>query len=176
MHANKREEINEAYAGDIVAAVGMKNTTTGDTLADERDPVVLETLHIPQPVIDIAIEPATKADQDKLGQALAKIAAEDPSFRVAHRRGHRARPLSPGMGELHLEIIVDRLMREFKVDARVGKPQVAYRETITDGGRAEGKFVRQSGGRGQYGHVVLVLKPLPAGEGCGLRQQDCRAA
>ena len=164
MHANKREEINEAYAGDIVAAVGMKNTTTGDTLADERDPVVLETLHIPQPVIDIAIEPATKADQDKLGQSLAKIAAEDPSFRV-HTDTDTGQTIISGMGELHLEIIVDRLMREFKVDARVGKPQVAYRETITMEAEAEGKFVRQSGGRGQYGHVVLIVKPLSAGEG-----------
>jgi elongation factor G len=164
MHANKREEINEAYAGDIVALVGLKNTTTGDTLADERDPVVLETLHIPQPVIDIAIEPATKADQDKLGQSLAKIAAEDPSFRV-HSDTDTGQTIISGMGELHLEIIVDRLMREFKVDARVGKPQVAYRETITEEAKAEGKFVRQTGGRGQYGHVVLILKPLPAGDG-----------
>ena len=164
MHANKREEINEAYAGDIVALVGLKNTTTGDTLADERDSVVLETLHIPQPVIDIAIEPATKADQDKLGQALGKIAAEDPSFRV-HSDTDTGQTIISGMGELHLEIIVDRLMREFKVDARVGKPQVAYRETITEEAKAEGKFVRQSGGRGQYGHVVLILKPLPAGDG-----------
>ncbi len=164
MHANKREEISEAYAGDIVAAVGLKNTTTGDTLADAQDPVVLETLHIPQPVIDIAIEPQTKADQDKLGQALGKIAAEDPSFRV-HSDTDTGQTIISGMGELHLEIIVDRLMREFKVDARVGRPQVAYRETITADAQAEGKFVRQSGGRGQYGHVVLTLKPLPAGAG-----------
>jgi elongation factor G len=164
MHANKREEISEAYAGDIVAAVGLKNTTTGDTLAEAQAPVMLETLHIPQPVIDIAIEPATKADQDKLGQALGKIAAEDPSFRV-HTDTDTAQTIISGMGELHLEIIVDRLMREFKVDARVGKPQVAYRETITEEAQAEGKFVRQSGGRGQYGHVVLSLKPLVAGSG-----------
>ena len=164
MHANKREEIETAYAGDIVALVGLKNTTTGDTLADAQDPVVLETLHIPQPVIDIAIEPATKADQDKLGQALSKIAAEDPSFRV-HSDTETGQTIISGMGELHLEIIVDRMMREFKVDARVGKPQVAYRETITEETKAEGKFVRQSGGRGQYGHVVLTLKPLPAGDG-----------
>jgi elongation factor G len=164
MHANKREEISEAYAGDIVAAVGLKNATTGDTLADAQDPVVLETLHIPQPVIDIAIEPQTKADQDKLGQALGKIAAEDPSFRV-HSDTDTGQTIISGMGELHLEIIVDRLMREFKVDARVGKPQVAYRETITADAQAEGKFIRQSGGRGQYGHVVLTLKPLPAGAG-----------
>jgi elongation factor G len=164
MHANKREEISAAYAGDIVAAVGLKNTTTGDTLADIQDPVVLETLHIPQPVIDIAIEPATKADQDKLGQALSKVAAEDPSFRV-HSDTDTGQTILSGMGELHLEIIVDRLMREFKVDARVGKPQVAYRETITSEATAEGKFVRQSGGRGQYGHVILAVRPLPAGEG-----------
>jgi elongation factor G len=164
MHANKREEISEAYAGDIVAAVGLKNTTTGDTLADAQAPVVLETLHIPQPVIDIAIEPQTKADQDKLGQAMGKIAAEDPSFRV-HSDTDTGQTIISGMGELHLEIIVDRLMREFKVDARVGKPQVAYRETITAEAQAEGKFVRQSGGRGQYGHVILTLKPLPAGTG-----------
>jgi elongation factor G len=164
MHANKREEISEAYAGDIVAAVGLKNTTTGDTLADERQPMLLETLHIPQPVIDIAIEPATKADQDKLGQSLSKIAAEDPSFRV-HSDTETGQTIISGMGELHLEIIVDRLMREFKVDARVGKPQVAYRETVTAEAVAEGRFVRQSGGRGQYGHVILNLKPLPAGAG-----------
>jgi elongation factor G len=164
MHANKREEIDAAYAGDIVAAVGLKNTTTGDTLAEERQPVVLETLHIPHPVIDIAIEPKTKADQDRLGQALGKIAAEDPSFRV-HTDTETAQTIISGMGELHLEIIVDRLMREFKVDAQVGKPQVAYRETITREVSQETKFVRQTGGRGQYGHVVLELKPLEPGSG-----------
>jgi len=164
MHANKREEIPTAYAGDIVAAVGLKSTTTGDTLADEREPVILETLHIPQPVIDIAIEPQTKADQDKLGQALSRIAAEDPSFR-RHSDAETGETIISGMGELHLEIIVDRLLREYKVDARVGKPQVAYRETITEEARAEGKFVRQSGGRGQYGHVILEVKPLEAGAG-----------
>ena len=164
MHANKREEISQAYAGDIVAAVGLRHTTTGDTLADERDPVILETLHIPHPVIDIAIEPKTKADQDKLGQALGKIAAEDPSFRV-HTDPETGQTIISGMGELHLEIIVDRLMRELKVDARVGKPQVSYRETITEEARAEGKFVRQTGGRGQYGHAMLTVKPLPAGAG-----------
>jgi elongation factor G len=164
MHANKREEISEAYAGDIVAAVGLRHTTTGDTLADERESVLLETLHIPQPVIDIAIEPKTKADQDKLGQALGKIAAEDPSFRV-YTDPETGQTIISGMGELHLEIIVDRMLREFKVDARVGKPQVSYRETITEEARAEGKFVRQTGGRGQYGHAVLEVRPLPAGEG-----------
>ncbi len=162
MHANKREEIDAAYAGDIVAAVGLKNASTGDTLCDERQPIVLEALHIPQPVIDIAIEPKTKADQDKLGLALAKIAAEDPSFRLK-TDAETGETIISGMGELHLEIIVDRLTREFKVDARVGRPQVSYRETVTDFARAEGRFVRQSGGRGQYGHVWLEVEPLPAG-------------
>ncbi|MCL6622759.1 MAG: elongation factor G [Syntrophobacterales bacterium] len=162
MHANKREEIDAAYAGDIVAAVGLKNTTTGDTLCDDRRPLTLEALYIPQPVIDIAIEPKTKADQDKLGLALAKIAAEDPSFRVK-TDPDTGETLISGMGELHLEIIVDRLTREFKVDARVGRPQVSYRETVTEFSRAEGRFVRQSGGRGQYGHVWLEVEPLPAG-------------
>jgi elongation factor G len=162
MHANKREEIDAAYAGDIVAAVGLKNVTTGDTLADERQPVILETLHIPQPVIDIAIEPQTKADQDKLAHSLGKISMEDPSFRV-HTDTETGQTIISGMGELHLEIIVDRLMREFKVDARVGKPQVAYRETVAHEAEAECKFVRQTGGRGQYAHVVLQIKPLPAG-------------
>jgi elongation factor G len=162
MHANKREEIEAAYAGDIVAAVGLKNTGTGDTLADDRKPVILEALWIPQPVIDIAIEPNSKADQDKLGLALGKIAAEDPSFRVK-TDPETGETIISGMGELHLEIIVDRLTREFKVDARVGRPQVSYRETITQEARAQGRFVRQSGGRGQYGHVWLELEPLPAG-------------
>ncbi len=162
MHANKREEIAAAYAGDIVAAVGLKNTTTGDTLADDRNPVVLEALWIPQPVIDIAIEPQTKADQDKLGMALGRIAAEDPSFRVK-TDPDTGETIISGMGELHLEIIVDRLLREFKVDARVGRPQVSYRETIAQEARAEGRFVRQTGGRGQYGHVWLEVEPLPAG-------------
>jgi len=162
MHANKREEIAAAYAGDIVAAVGLKNTTTGDTLADDRNPVVLEALWIPQPVIDIAIEPQTKADQDKLGLALGRIAAEDPSFRVK-TDPDTGETIISGMGELHLEIIVDRLLREFKVDARVGRPQVSYRETIAQEARAEGRFVRQTGGRGQYGHVWLEVEPLPAG-------------
>jgi elongation factor G len=162
MHANKREETAAAYAGDIVAAVGLKNTGTGDTLTDERNPVILEALWIPEPVIDIAIEPKTKADQDKLGLALAKIAAEDPSFRVK-TDPETGETIISGMGELHLEIIADRLTREFKVDARVGRPQVSYRETIVHEARAQGRFVRQSGGRGQYGDVWLELEPLPAG-------------
>lgn len=162
MHANKREEISEAFAGEIVAAVGLRQTTTGDTLCDERHPVTLENLWIPQPVIDIAIEPKTKADQDKLGTALSRVSAEDPSFRV-QTDPETGETIISGMGELHLEIIVDRLTREFKVDARVGRPQVSYRETITEAARAEGRFVRQTGGRGQYGHVWLTVEPLPAG-------------
>jgi elongation factor G len=164
MHANKREETKEASAGDIIAAVGLRQTGTGDTLCDERSPIVLESLEIPIPVIDVAIEPKTKADQDKLGQALSKIMAEDPSFRV-HTDPQTGQTIIAGMGELHLEIIVDRLMREFKVDAQVGQPQVSYRETITQAVKSEGKFVRQSGGRGQYGHVQLELTPVEAGGG-----------
>ena len=164
MHANKREEIAEAFAGDIVAAVGLRHTTTGDTLCDDRKPITLEQLWIPHPVIDIAIEPKTKADQDKLGMALSRIAAEDPSFRVQTDQ-ETGETIISGMGELHLEIIVDRLVREFKVDASMGRPQVSYRETITEPARAEGRFVRQSGGRGQYGHVWLDVEPLAAGTG-----------
>ncbi len=164
MHANKREEIKEASAGDIIAAVGLRQTGTGDTLCDERAPITLESLDIPIPVIDVAIEPKTKADQDKLGQALSRIMAEDPSFRV-HTDVQTGQTIIAGMGELHLEIIVDRLMREYKVDAQVGQPQVSYRETITQPVRAEGKFVRQSGGRGQFGHVFLELTPLEPGGG-----------
>ncbi|HAY23189.1 MAG TPA: elongation factor G [Desulfobacterales bacterium] len=164
MHANKREEIKEASAGDIIAAVGLRQTSTGDTLCDERAPIILESLEIPVPVIDVAIEPKTKADQDKLGQALNKIMAEDPSFRV-HTDAQTGQTIIAGMGELHLEIIVDRLMREFKVDAQVGQPQVSYRETITQPVEAEGRFIRQTGGRGQFGHVWLKLQPLPPGTG-----------
>jgi elongation factor G len=164
MHANKREDIKEVYAGDIAAAVGLRDTTTGDTLCDERRPVVLEAIEFPAPVISIAIEPKTKADQERLGLSLQKLATEDPSFRVATDR-ETGQTIISGMGELHLEIIVDRLLREFKVDANVGKPQVAYRETIRRAVDREGKFVRQTGGRGQYGHVVLRAEPLPAGTG-----------
>jgi elongation factor G len=164
MHANKREEIKEVYAGDIAAAVGLRQTTTGDTLCDEDDPIILESIDFPDPVIHIAIEPKTKDDQEKLGVALQKLAAEDPSFRV-HTEKETGQTIISGMGELHLEIIVDRLMREFKVDANVGKPQVAYRETIRKTVEQEGKFVRQTGGRGQYGHVWITLEPLPPGGG-----------
>jgi len=164
MHANKREEIKEVYAGDIVAALGLRNSATGDTLCDPARPIVLEAMDIPAPVISIAIEPKSKEDQEKLGASLAKVAAEDPTFvvRVEEETGET---IISGMGELHLEIIVDRLLREFRVNANVGKPQVAYRETISQKVRAEGRFVRQSGGRGQYGHVWLELEPNERGAG-----------
>ena len=164
MHANKREEIKEVYAGDIAAAVGLKYTTTGDTLCIEDHAVILESIEFPEPVISIAIEPKTKADQEKLGISLGKLASEDPSFRVKTDE-ETGQTIISGMGELHLEIIVDRLFREFKVDANVGKPQVAYRETITKKVKSEGKFVRQSGGRGQFGHVWLEVEPQEAGKG-----------
>jgi len=164
MHANKREEIQEIYSGDICAAVGLKSTLTGHTLCDENKPVVLEAMTFPEPVIHIAIEPKTKADQEKLGLSLQKLMQEDPSFRV-RTDIETGQTIISGMGELHLEIIVDRLLREFKVDANVGKPQVAYRETIKKKVSAEGKYVRQTGGRGQYGHVVLELEPQEPGKG-----------
>jgi elongation factor G len=164
MHANKREDIKEVYAGDIVAAVGLRDSTTGDTVCDENHPIVLEAIEFPAPVIAIAIEPKTKADQEKLGVSLQKLATEDPSFRVATDR-ETGQTIISGMGELHLEVIVDRLLREFKVDANVGKPQVAYKETIRGAMEREGKFIRQTGGRGQYGHVLLRVEPLPPGKG-----------
>ncbi|MDD2318703.1 MAG: elongation factor G [Geobacteraceae bacterium] len=164
MHANKREEIKEVRAGDIAAAVGLKNTTTGDTLCDDNNAVVLESIEFPEPVISIAIEPKTKADQEKLGLSLQKLASEDPSFRVRTDE-ETGQTILSGMGELHLEIIVDRLMREFKVEASIGKPQVAYRETISKKVKVEGKFVRQSGGRGQFGHVWLEIEPQEPGAG-----------
>jgi elongation factor G len=164
MHADSRVEIDEVRAGDIFAVVGFKNTTTGDTLTAEGQEVILESIFIPEPVIEVAIEPKSKADQDKLSTGLQKLAEEDPTFRVRVDR-ESAQTVIAGMGELHLEIIVDRLFREFKVDASVGKPQVAYRETITKMVEAEGKFVRQSGGRGQYGHVWMRFEPLERGEG-----------
>ncbi|MFN3396542.1 MAG: elongation factor G [Thermodesulfovibrionales bacterium] len=164
MHANKREEVKEVAAGDIAAAVGLKNTLTGDTLCDEKAPIILEAIEFPEPVISVAIEPKTKADQEKLSQSLAKLAQEDPSFRVSFDE-ETGQTIIAGMGELHLEIIVDRLLREFKVSANVGKPQVAYKETIRAAAKAEGKFVRQSGGRGQYGHVVIEIEPAETGKG-----------
>ncbi len=164
MHANKREEIEEVWAGDIAAAVGLKDTTTGDTLSDDDHPVLLESIEFPEPVIAVAIEPKTKSDQERLGVSLQKLATEDPSFRVKVDQ-ETGQTLISGMGELHLEIIVDRLLREFKVDANVGKPQVAYKETIRREVERQGKFVRQTGGRGQYGDVKLRVSPLPPGSG-----------
>jgi elongation factor G len=164
MHANSREEIREVYAGDIAAAVGLKDVTTGDTLCDLNKIITLEKMEFPEPVISVAVEPKTKADQEKMGIALSKLAAEDPSFRV-HTDEESGQTIISGMGELHLEIIVDRMKREFNVEANVGAPQVAYRETIRKSVEVEGKFVRQSGGRGQYGHVWLRLEPREHGEG-----------
>jgi len=165
MHANKREEIDEVRAGDIAAAIGLKDTRTGDTMCDDDHPIILEAMKFPNPVIDVAIEPKTKADQDKLGIALAKLSEEDPTFRV-HTDEETSQTIISGMGELHLEIIVDRMMREFKVDANIGRPQVAYRETIRKRvEKVEGKFIRQSGGKGQYGHVVINMEPSETGAG-----------
>jgi elongation factor G len=165
MHANKREEIPEVRAGDIAAAIGLKDTTTGNTLCDPDHPVVLESMSFPEPVISVAIEPKTKVDQDKMGEALSRLSDEDPTFRV-HTDQETGQTIISGMGELHLEILVDRMLREFKVDANVGRPQVAYRETIRKAVQnVEGKFVRQSGGRGQYGHVVINIEPGVPGSG-----------
>jgi elongation factor G len=164
MHANKREDINEILAGDICAAVGLKNVSTGDTICDEDHPVALESITFAVPVIAVAVEPKTKADQEKMGMALAKLAQEDPTFKV-HTDPDSGQTIISGMGELHLEIIVDRMMREYKVEANVGKPQVAYRETIRKHSEAEGKYIRQTGGKGQYGHAKIYLDPQPAGTG-----------
>lgn len=164
MHANKRDEIKEIRAGDIAAAIGLKDVTTGDTLCDPNHVVILERMEFPEPVIQIAVEPRSKADQEKMGIALGKLAAEDPSFRV-ETDAETGQTLISGMGELHLDIIVDRMKREFGVDCNVGKPQVAYRETIRGKSEVEGKFVRQSGGRGQYGHVWLKIEPAEPGQG-----------
>ena len=164
MHANHREDIETVYAGDIAAAVGLKNTTTGDTLCDEKNPIILESMEFPEPVIRVAIEPKTKAGQEKMGIALAKLAEEDPTFRT-YTDDETGQTIIAGMGELHLEIIVDRLLREFKVEANVGNPQVSYRETIRKAAHINHKYARQSGGKGQYGHVVLDIEPLEAGAG-----------
>jgi elongation factor G len=164
MHANKREEISEILAGDICAAVGMKNVGTGDTICDEDHPIALESITFAVPVISVAVEPKTKADQEKMGMALSRLAQEDPTFKV-HTDPDSGQTIISGMGELHLEIIVDRMMREYKVEANVGKPQVAYRETIRKHSEAEGKYIRQTGGKGQYGHAKIYLDPQPAGTG-----------
>ena len=164
MHANHREEIESVSAGDIAAAVGLKNTTTGDTLCVEDKPIVLESITFPEPVIELAVEPKTKADQDKMSIALQRLAEEDPTFRVSTDEESSQTRIA-GMGELHLEVIVDRMLREFKVQANVGRPQVSYREAIRKPVKAEGRFVRQTGGKGQYGHAVLTLEPLERGAG-----------
>src|SRR5438128_4663788 len=164
MHANKREDIQEILAGDICAAVGLKNLSTGDTICDPKHPITLESIEFAVPVISVAVEPKTKADQEKMGMALAKLAQEDPTFKV-HTDPDSGQTIISGMGELHLEILVDRMMREFSVEANVGKPQVAYRETIRKAAEAEGKFIRQTGGRGQYGHVKVRVEPQPPGKG-----------
>jgi len=164
MHANKREEIKEVYAGDIAAAVGLRSVTTGDTICDEKKPVVLESIHFPEPVISLAIEPKTKVDQEKLGVGLGKLMAEDPTFRVKTDE-QTGQVVIAGMGELHLEIIVDRLKREFNVEASVGRPQVAYKETLTRPAEGEGRYIKQTGGRGQYGHAKIRLIPRQPGEG-----------
>ena len=160
MHANHRTEITDVYTGDIAAAVGLKNTTTGDTLCDEKKPVILEQMEFPEPVIELAVEPKSKADQEKMGTALQKLAEEDPTFKV-HTNHETGQTVIAGMGELHLDILVDRLKREFQVEANIGKPQVAYRETIKQAGECEGKYIKQSGGRGQYGHVWIKFEPNP---------------
>ena len=164
MHANTREDVEEAYTGDIVAAVGLKHTRTGDTLCSEDDPVVLEKMTFPDPVIHVAIEPKTKADQDKLGEAMARLSEEDPTLRISTNE-ETGQNIISGMGELHLEIVIDRMRREFKVEANIGKPQVAYKETIRKKVQAEGKFIRQSGGRGQFGHVWIEIEPNETGKG-----------
>ena len=164
MHANKREEINEILAGDICAAVGLKNVSTGDTICDEQHPIALESITFAVPVISVAVEPKTKADQEKMGMALGKLAQEDPTFKV-HTDPDSGQTIISGMGELHLEIIIDRMMREYKVEANVGKPQVAYRETIRRKSEAEGKYIRQTGGRGQYGHAKIRIEPNEPGKG-----------
>ncbi|HEY3280861.1 MAG TPA: elongation factor G [Armatimonadota bacterium] len=164
MHANHREEVDQVHAGDIAAAVGLGDTTTGDTLCDEKKAIILENITFPEPVISIAIEPKTKADQEKMSTALQRLSAEDPTFRI-HTDDETGQTIIAGMGELHLEIIQDRLVREFKVEANVGRPQVAYKETVTQKAKANGRFVRQTGGRGQFGDVWLEIEPLPAGEG-----------
>jgi len=164
MHSNDRKEIQEVLAGDIAAAVGLKDVTTGDSLCDQKNAITLERMEFPEPVISVAIEPKTKPDQEKMGIALQKLAKEDPSFKV-HTDLESGQTIISGMGELHLDIIVDRMFREFSVDANVGKPQVAYRETITRKVEQEGKFIRQSGGKGQYGHVYLNIEPMESGAG-----------
>src|SRR3989339_2039521 len=164
MHANTREEVSEVYSGEIAAAIGLKATTTGDTLCDENRPVILEKISFPEPVISVAIEPNSKADAEKMGLAMQKLAEEDPTFKI-HTDEETLQTIIAGMGELHLDILVDRMKREFGVEANVGAPQVAYKETIRQTAEAEGKYIKQSGGRGQYGHCWLRVEPMEAGKG-----------
>ena len=164
MHANKQEEVPAVYAGEIAAAIGLKNTTTENTLCDGNKLIILENMEFPEPVISVAIEPKTRASQEKMGIALQKLAEEDPTFKT-YTNEETGQTIIAGMGELHLEIIVDRLLREFKVEANIGNPQVSYRETISKQADAEGKYVRQSGGHGQYGHVKIIIEPNEAGKG-----------
>ena len=173
MHANHREEIDDVYAGDIAAAVGLKDTFTGDTLADPEHPIILESMTFPEPVIEVKIEPKTKADQDKMALALQRLAEEDPTFRVK-TDPETAETLIAGMGELHLDVIVDRMVREFKVAANIGRPQVSYRETIRRAAEGNGRFVRQTGGKGQYGHAVIKLRARREGRRLRVRRQDRR--
>jgi len=164
MHANKREEVKEVYAGDIAAIVGLKATTTGDTLSDTNHPILLEKIEFPEPVISIAIEPKTKSDQEKMALSLRRLAEEDPTFQIKGDP-ETGQTIISGMGELHLEVIVDRMLREFKVEASIGKPQVAYKETVKGTAEAEGKYIKQTGGRGQYGHVFIRIEPQEQGQG-----------
>ena len=173
MHANHREEIDIVYAGDIAAAVGLKDTFTGDTLADPEHPIILESMTFPEPVIEVKIEPKTKADQDKLALALQRLSEEDPTFRVK-TDPETSETLIAGMGELHLDVLVDRMIREFKVAANIGKPQVSYRETIRRAAEGNGRFVRQTGGKGQYGHAVIKLEPAEKGDRLRVHRQDRR--
>jgi elongation factor G len=175
MHANKRDERNEVFAGDIAAAIGLKRVRTGDTLCDPAHPIVFESMDFPEPVISVAIEPKTKADQEKMGVALGKLAQEDPTFRI-HTDQDTGQTIISGMGELHLEVIVDRMLREFSVGANVGKPQVSYRETIRGKAEAEGKYIRQTGGRGQYGHVKITVEPSEPGVGLEFENAIIRGA
>ena len=164
MHANEREEIKEVFPGDIAAAVGLKKTTTGDTLCDEENPVILESMVFPDPVVSVAIEPKTRDDEEKLSSALHKLSEEDPTFKVRFDK-ETGQTIIRGMGELHLEVLVERMFREFNVAANVGAPEVAYRETIREFAEAEGKFIKQTGGHGPYGHVMMSFEPLPPGTG-----------
>jgi elongation factor G len=175
MHANRREEIDQADTGSIAAVLGLRNTSTGDTLCAPAHPILLESIRFPEPVLSVAIEPKTKVDQDKMAEALHKLVEEDPTFKVRYDQ-ETGQTVISGMGELHLQVLAERMLREFKVGAHVGKPQVAYKETITDSVECEGRFVRQSGGHGQYGHVLMRVEPLPPGSGFQFEDEIKRGA